>query len=342
MRTSPFTSEFAKALPADDLDALKLLCDEFLRFCQNESETAAYESVVRAYAMIHTFVTERSPKIESPRGPSPELPDLIPGDNEASQMQGMVNLILNLNASVATTIARRKAQRAFEEQRRQLAGTFNARAAIYDLTQDQLSTIQRLINELRQQIAAAADVLGDEHKNRLLSRLEKLQQELHKRMSNFDRIFGFMADVALLAPKVGNGLDPIVQRTIQLGQVAANIIQTAHGHPALPAEQLFLPHISGAEKKQDDARETTGECRGGLDTIAPGGIQMEVTSMRLLLKYKLYGSDVKDEFFTDRQNAMQRAVTLMRTHHGEFEFISIGEVDGDTLVDAEQFKRMTE
>ena len=64
--------------------------------------------------------------------------------------------------------------------------------------------------------------------------------------------------------------------------------------------------------------------------------------MRLLLKYKLYRNDAKDEFFTDRQSATQRALDLMRAHRGEFEFISIEEVDGDTLVDAEQFKRMTE
>jgi hypothetical protein len=60
---------------------------------------------------------------------------------------------------------------------------------IYEFSQGDLDRVQHLINELREQISKVK-TLKDEHQQRLLRRLEKLQAEMHKKVSDLDRFWG--------------------------------------------------------------------------------------------------------------------------------------------------------
>src|SRR5680860_803796 len=59
------------------------------------------------------------------------------------------------------------------------------RTFAYEFSKGDLDRIQFLINELRDQIAKSPLIEAD-HKRRLIKRLETLQKELHKRMSDVD------------------------------------------------------------------------------------------------------------------------------------------------------------
>lgn len=88
----------------------------------------------------------------------------------------------------------------------------------YEFTQGDIERIQTLINELRTHISNASD-LEDEHRQRLLKRLEKLQSELHKRVSDLDRFWGMVGDASVVLGKLGTDAKPIVDRIKEIADI---------------------------------------------------------------------------------------------------------------------------
>ncbi|WP_417686830.1 hypothetical protein [Pseudidiomarina gelatinasegens] len=89
----------------------------------------------------------------------------------------------------------------------------------YEFSKGDLERIQALINELRTQIAEI-DGLEGMHRQRLLSRLEKLQSELHKRVSDLDKFWGMIGDAGVVLGKLGTDAKPIVDRIRELAGIA--------------------------------------------------------------------------------------------------------------------------
>ena len=78
--------------------------------------------------------------------------------------------------------------------------------------------MQHLINELRVQISKT-DALEQEHQQRLLRRLEKLQAEMHKKVSDLDRFWGLVGDAGVVLGKLGNDAKPIVDRIKEIASI---------------------------------------------------------------------------------------------------------------------------
>lgn len=81
----------------------------------------------------------------------------------------------------------------------------------YEFSQGDLDRVQTLLNELRDLIAKV-EGLNEEHRQRVLASLEKLQRELHKKVSDFDRFYGVAAQLSSLMHKVGTDSKPIIDR----------------------------------------------------------------------------------------------------------------------------------
>ncbi len=88
----------------------------------------------------------------------------------------------------------------------------------YEFSQGDLDRVQILINELRVHINDRKD-LEAEHKRRLLLRLEKLQTELHKRVSDLDRFWGMVGDAGVVVGKLGKEAQPIVDRIKEISEI---------------------------------------------------------------------------------------------------------------------------
>lgn len=88
----------------------------------------------------------------------------------------------------------------------------------YEFSTGDLDRVQSLINELRTKINEC-DELEDDHKQRLLNRLEKLQSEVHKRVSDLDRFWGLVGDAGIVLGKLGDDAKPIVDRVKELAQI---------------------------------------------------------------------------------------------------------------------------
>jgi len=89
----------------------------------------------------------------------------------------------------------------------------------YEFTDGDLKRIQQLINQLREMVSANTE-LDDGHKQRMLKRLEKMQAELHKKMSDISRFYELMGDAGVALGKLGEGAKPIVEAIKELAGIA--------------------------------------------------------------------------------------------------------------------------
>lgn len=88
----------------------------------------------------------------------------------------------------------------------------------YEFSQGDLERVQALINEIRALISQT-NGLEKEHQRRLLSRLEKLQSEMHKKVSDLDRFWGLIGDAGVVLGKLGNDAKPIVDRVKEIAEI---------------------------------------------------------------------------------------------------------------------------
>lgn len=88
----------------------------------------------------------------------------------------------------------------------------------YEFSKGDLERIQHLVNELRDNISECEEIEA-EHKQRLLRRLEKLQSELHKKMSDLDRFWGLIGDAGIILGKLGADSKPIVDRIKEIADI---------------------------------------------------------------------------------------------------------------------------
>jgi len=85
----------------------------------------------------------------------------------------------------------------------------------YSLTKENADRTQQLINELRD-IVNKTNSISEEHKLRLLRKLERLQMEFHKKESDFDRFWGFVGEIGPVIGKFGRDVKPFTDRLREL------------------------------------------------------------------------------------------------------------------------------
>lgn len=91
----------------------------------------------------------------------------------------------------------------------------------YEFSQGDFDRVQALVSELREIIAKSED-FEEGHKRRLLKRLEQLQSELHKRVSDMDHFWGLIGDAGVIIGKFGRDSKPMVDRIKEIAQIAWN------------------------------------------------------------------------------------------------------------------------
>jgi hypothetical protein len=115
---------------------------------------------------------------------------------------------------------------------------------LYEFSQGDLDRIQQLINELRDKISICDD-LEENHKSRLMKRLERLQSELHKKVSDLDRFWGLVGDAGVVLNKLGKDAKPIVDRIREIAEIAWRTQSRAEELPS----DTPLPQISHDKKE---------------------------------------------------------------------------------------------
>jgi hypothetical protein len=118
----------------------------------------------------------------------------------------------------------------------------------YEFSTGDLERIQTLIAELRDQISTSS-LFEDSHQRRLLMRLEKLQAELHKRMSDIDKFWGLIGDAGVALGKFGKDAKPLVDRIREITGIVWNAQSRAE---ELPSNTQFPSLPSPSSKAEEN------------------------------------------------------------------------------------------
>ncbi len=199
-----FDAESIRNLPADDDEAILHVCDAVLRLYLGKVKSHPgkyYDELADVLAFFIVFAQSRSLKYNFPNLDA----------NQAVVSERAVIEFLKKQANEARARRKRKVgEEEFLRFQEKYAAMFSG-GLLHEFTESDISRIQELINELRGLITDASG-LEENHRGRLLRRLEKLQAELHKKVPDLDRFYGLVGDAFEVVGKLGKDAKPLVDR----------------------------------------------------------------------------------------------------------------------------------
>lgn len=101
----------------------------------------------------------------------------------------------------------------------------------YKFTDGDVAKIQRLINELRDFLVQNTS-LDESHRQRMMKRLEDLQRELHKKVSDLSKMYALWGDAGIMLGKFGNDAKPFVDRCREIMGIAFRAEAQAENLPS--------------------------------------------------------------------------------------------------------------
>jgi len=233
MRTAFFPPKTLSHLPADNVEAMAVLCGEFERFDGHARQMPEHhDDYVEALSILRAFAMAREIKLE---------PFPIIGPQRHQNITGIAGYFGQLRANVRTELNSRHSKGYFEIKTEEYVALFS-RVSVFEFSETDFKRAQSLVNELRDLIRDST-LITEEHKRRLLRKLEAMRGELHRKTTDIDRFWGFIGEAGIAMRKFGEDLAPISERVLELGGIVVNVIFAKEGIRALPeVSQILLPH----------------------------------------------------------------------------------------------------
>jgi len=232
MKTAFFPARLLQGLPSDNVEALAALCGEFERFDGHARQLPEHHGdYVEALSILRGFTLARETKLE----PFPEI-----GPQRHQNIGNVSRYFTRLRDQVRTELSGRYSRGYFETKTEEYAALFS-RVSAYEFSEADYKRVHELVRELRELIRGSS-LITEEHKRRLLRRLEAMHAELNKKTSDIDRFWGFIGEAGIAMRKFGEDLAPISERVLELGGLVITVIFAKEGIKALPeVSQIVLP-----------------------------------------------------------------------------------------------------
>ncbi len=198
-----------KSVPEDDLpNFLRTLLSAAKTFEKDLIHLAADTEKAHVYCMDALVVVEMMNRLGDL---GIEMPKLDGGkESDIAEMRELVAKIEGKTISLLEVYG--------TEEDRELVSREKTEKEMYEFSDNDYERVQQLINELRQ-IVTRANLIGEDHRLRLLKRLEKLQLELHKQISDLDRFWGLLGDAGESIGKFGADAKPFIDRIRELLEI---------------------------------------------------------------------------------------------------------------------------
>ena len=201
-----FTDSFIDNLPDDPIRAAYAICEQFTSYdgdIPEERESEHIEEYLTALGVLEAFAEAYSLNFDFPK---------LEGNRD-----GNTKLVRTFFYNLQETLDAEVAKLTVEKTKVKFAARFK-RGFIYEFTEGDIKRIQELINELRSMIVEN-NHFEEEHRSRLLSRLESVQQELHKKLSSLDKLWGLVGEAGVVMGKFGKDAKPLVERIKEIAQI---------------------------------------------------------------------------------------------------------------------------
>jgi hypothetical protein len=232
MKTAFFSAKMLQCLPSDNVEALAALCGEFERLDGHARQLPEqHADYVEALSILKAFAMARDVKLD----PLPEI-----GPQRHQNIANVAAYFNQLRNEVRTELSSRYSRGFFETKIEEYVALF-ARVSVYEFSDEDFKRVQRLMTELGELIRGSS-LISDDHKRRLLRRLEAMRAELHLKTTDIDRFWGFIGEAGIAMRKFGADLAPISERVLELGSIVTAVIFSKEGIKALPeVSQMLLP-----------------------------------------------------------------------------------------------------
>lgn len=216
-----FSEEFLENLRSDPLEGtvqlVKLTRHKFVPDNQDWHDND-YEVLLEAYALVIEIIESKLLKINPP--------NFVISGRKGDDCSQINQYLAALEQYCVSESSKLKVDSLRSHFKAALGSGFS-----YEFSQGDLERVQVLINEIRDLISQT-NGLEKDHQRRLLARLEKLQSEMHKKVSDLDRFWGLIGDAGVVLGKLGEDAKPIVDR---IKDVAEIVWQTQSRAEELPS-----------------------------------------------------------------------------------------------------------
>lgn len=230
------TDEYIDSLPLDPINAVLKITSDFFEFDRQNASVKERLDEYDSYLELYTFL---SVYLEENRILDFEYPILE--ENRADNINELARFVMTVADGMQAKQSEYRMSRLRDVFRAQLTNSFS-----YEFTEGDIKHIQEIINDLRERITAYSGFEAG-HRARLLSRLEKLQSEIHKKVSDLDRFWGMIGDGGVVIKKFGEDAKPIVDRFRELADI---VWRTQARAEELPSDAKS-PLLSNKEEKEE-------------------------------------------------------------------------------------------
>ncbi|MBI3728505.1 MAG: hypothetical protein HY254_09285 [Burkholderiales bacterium] len=233
-----FDEKFLTQLRDDPISSVLVICQRVEMEINDELDywtNKEYQVLLEAVALIDSAIESELISFDT------QTPTVI--GNVTDDCKALKFFLNSISQHFTTAAAQQKFSQMKSQFKLTLGGGFS-----YEFSQGDLTRIQTLVNELREQIASSTLFEG-EHQQRLLRRLEKIQTELHKKVSDLDRLWGLIGDAGVVIGKFGNDAKPLVDR---IKEIASIVWQTQSRAEELPSGTP-VPLLDMSKEKHDDS-----------------------------------------------------------------------------------------
>jgi hypothetical protein len=203
-----FDEKFITELKDDPVNGVVAICNRVYNEMGDERDEwskSEYETLGEALALLESMIDAGLIQYEGSR---PEITG-----NQFEDCVAVMSYIRDLEGHYSSQATKLKFDQLKSKFKISLGGAF-----CYEFSQGDLSKIQSLLNDLREKISEST-YFEAEHQQRLLRRLEKLQAELHKKVSDLDRFWGLIGDAGVVLGKFGEDAKPLVDRIKEIAEI---------------------------------------------------------------------------------------------------------------------------
>ena len=239
MEEKLFTQDFIDNLPDDDIEAWIVVSTEVLNHIESiKAGKFLYES----YAFILTMLESRPIGIKAGSPKFDVWEDAIKLGRVLGDIRNITTKVLKERTSEDTF------KRSLEFYKMQMKPGFS-----YEFLDSDYNRLQELINEIRT-LTSESGQIEEKHKRRLLRKIEALQQELHKRMSNLDAFWGLMGEAGVALGKFGQDVKPLTDRVCEILQIVYRTQARANELP-VGREKPLLQTLNSMSEDSNTKKE---------------------------------------------------------------------------------------
>ncbi len=230
-----YDDAFVSNLPDDPWEAVVQVSTYFREWYNalpTEQDLAHHDAIVDAYALLRALVSHHKAHLC-------DIPDRCPlAHNKESNITNVVAQFAEIRELAERAIGDRYSGEYFPTLTERYEAMLGGELRI-EFRDDEIKQLQTLINDLRDAISGC-ESLEANHKYRLLRRLERLQKELHKEVSNLDSLWMFIGDAAFVLGQAAEDAKPIFGGIRAIMKIARIAMGRTHGLPAGAIQDFLL------------------------------------------------------------------------------------------------------